>query len=154
MQSAQHSLIPVSSISAGKGVLFNLVEQYNLCQKLCGLFKSKDACFGYHISKCHGPCCGKETAESYNKRVLAVLIRYKYPYENFVVKEQGRTTDELSIIWVENSHYMGHGYIDKMYANSIEDLKTCVDSFADNKDIQKILRAYLRAAPSGKLIIY
>lgn len=47
------------------------VKTFDLCPKLCGLEKSKGACFSYQLKKCRGACCGREPADAYNARLRA-----------------------------------------------------------------------------------
>lgn len=150
----QNPVIPVSSIMAGKGLLFNLVDKYELCQKYCGLYKTKDACFDFRVKKCHGACIHQEEADVYNERVMQAIRRFKYPYENFFVVEEGRNKDENSVVWIEDGQYMGYGYIDKEFAKNANDLRSCVELKQDNKDVQQIIRGYLKKAPRNKLIVY
>ncbi len=145
--------LPVSSIEAGKGLLFNLVERYQLCQKHCGLYKSKQGCFDFVLKKCYGACIGKEPPADYNDRVLDALSRFQYPHQSFIIVERGRTPGELGVVWVNDNRYQGFGYIDEAFADSSEDLKACIAPKADNKDCQRIIRSYLANKPLGKLIV-
>ncbi len=49
-------LYTYSSSQEGKQHLFNLIEKFGLCQKLCGLYKTEGACFQYQIHQCFGAC--------------------------------------------------------------------------------------------------
>ncbi len=56
--------LPLTSFTSqlsAKSHLFMLVEAFNLCQKLCGLFETKGACFHYNIKQCNGACIQKES---------------------------------------------------------------------------------------------
>lgn len=57
--------------SSAKDSLLTTVKTYDLCPKLCGLESPRGACFAYQLGKCRGACIGKESAESYNRRVDA-----------------------------------------------------------------------------------
>jgi len=58
-----------TSIQEGKSALFKITEKYNLCQKLYGLYETKNACFQYKIKECDGACLGEITTDEYNSRV-------------------------------------------------------------------------------------
>lgn len=57
--------------SSAKSSLLTTIKTFDLCPKLCGLEKSRGACFSYQLGKCRGACIGKESPESYNRRVDA-----------------------------------------------------------------------------------
>lgn len=57
--------------SAAKNSLLTAIQTFELCPKLCGLEKTKGACFSHQLGKCRGACVGKEPAEMYNQRLHA-----------------------------------------------------------------------------------
>jgi DNA polymerase-3 subunit epsilon len=142
----QLPLTTFTSVLSAKSHLFVLAEAFNLCQKLCGLFDTQGACFHYNIHKCNGACIGKEPAEIYNTRVLQAIEPYRFEEQNFIVIDKGRSMGEKSVICVENGKYLGHGFIDFEYNDNIstEILKDCIKPFPDNRDVQQILKNYVK----------
>ena len=57
------------SLQEGKDALYRITSNYQLCQKLTGLYETKTYCFQHTISECDGACIGKITSEEYNLRV-------------------------------------------------------------------------------------
>ena len=57
------------SLAECRSILEKICEEFELCPKYCHLQTNVNACFHYQIKQCKGICSGKETAESYNKRV-------------------------------------------------------------------------------------
>ncbi len=96
-----------------------LVDEFHLCQKLCGLYPANGACFYHQINRCHGACLGKEPADEYNYRVDEAIERYIYRENNFFVIDIGRNEEECAVAKVFNGSYQGFGYINK------EDLAIC-----------------------------
>lgn len=131
-----------------------LVDEYNLCQKLCGLYPANGACFYHQISRCLGACQGKEAAEEYNQRVDEAIERYIYRENNFFVLDKGRKDDEYAVVKVNNGSYQGFGYITKESSDDQKLLSDCVKPYADNKDVQVIIKGYLRKYPEVKIIRY
>jgi len=141
--------LPLTSFTSqlsAKSHLFTLVEAFNLCQKLCGLFETKGACFHYNIKQCNGACIGKEAPEIYNSRVKQAIEPYRFEHQNFMVIDKGRSDGEKSVICVENGKYLGHGFINfELNGNlNIDDLKQSIKHFPDHRDVQQILRSYLK----------
>ncbi len=48
-----------TSLQEGKNNLFRITSQYNLCQKLTGLYETKTHCFQQKINECDGACIAK-----------------------------------------------------------------------------------------------
>lgn len=53
-----------------KEILQKKAGEHFLCEKLLGLEKAKDACFGSKIEQCKGACTGKEKSIMYNIRFI------------------------------------------------------------------------------------
>jgi DNA polymerase III subunit epsilon len=142
-----------SSMDEAKGFVYRLVEEFQLCQKLCGLYESSNACFHFSIGQCRGACCGKEPSSIYNKRVEEALSRYHYQDENFVVIDRGRHSGERSIVMVENGKYLGFGYTDvDTPVSSPVDMKEFISFYSDNRDTKQIIRNYLRNYQVEKIV--
>ena len=127
-----------------KAALTKLVEKYLLCQKLVGLYQSQNACFHYQIGECSGACIGEEPAEIYNKRVKQALQEFKFKDNNLLIIDKGRHATEKSVVKIENSKYIGYGFVDfEQCDNNVEELHECISKKNDNHDIQIIIKKYL-----------
>ncbi|MEA3443843.1 MAG: exonuclease domain-containing protein [Bacteroidota bacterium] len=146
-------LISFSSKEEGKKALFRMVEEFELCQKLCGLYSSDKACFHYGIGQCRGACIGKETPTDYNKRVQAAIDRFEFENSNFLIIDKGRSDDEKSVVCVENGCYIGFGYFAPEFTgDNLELIKDNIKAYSDNRDIQSIIRGYLKQRKAEKII--
>ncbi len=147
---------PVSVFTSkerAKSMLLLLVEKYNLCQKLTGLYETTGPCFHYHVSICRGACCGEETPDSYNERARKAAEEFVFARRNFFIIDKGRDEEERSAIKVVNGKYSGFGYfnINEM-GFGLTAVHDCIQSSNDNRDIQVILKQYLRGYKIEKII--
>ena len=125
--------------------LEKLCEEYELCPKYCHLQSNVDSCFHYQIKKCRGICSEKETIETYNQRVMEAIDSVKFQAENFIIKEQGRNSNEHAYILISNGIYKGFGYANKdIETITLNDYYEIIDVQNDNNDIKRILNAYLK----------
>jgi len=148
-------LIALDNHFKSKNFLFHKVEKYNLCQKLSGLYKSNGACFDYQVHQCKGACLGLESPEDYNARVDAAIESFSFEHENFVVIGKGREAGERTVVCIENGRYLGFGFIDESFsANNLQDFKEAIKFYNDNKDVQQIIRGYLRTKHKDKVLIF
>jgi len=148
--------IPLSVFTSrekAKSKLTSLVEYYKLCQKLAGLYETPGACFQYHVGICRGACCGKEAPEKYNERALQSAEEFVFARHNFFIIDKGRDEDERSAVKIVNGKYSGYGYfnINEM-GFGLSALHECISPSPDNRDIQVILKQYLKTNRVEKII--
>ena len=148
-------IVSFNSLQEAKDRLLLLTEKYNLCQKLCGLYETSGPCFFHQIKKCNGACVQKEPVEIYNNRVQQMLDELSLAWKDFIVIDKGRNDNERALIKVSNGSYIGFGYADLEYLNhNPDELLDVIKKYPDNKDIQQILRSYLRQHNVEKIIKY
>lgn len=132
------------SMAECRNLLEKVCEEFELCPKYCHLQTNVNACFHYQIKQCKGICSGKETAESYNKRVKKSINSLGLQTEDLVIKENGRHANENGFALILKGIYQGFGYLDKdIELENPDEYLFYVQSKKDNRDIQRILRSYL-----------
>lgn len=138
---------------SGKSFITKAVEDYNLCQKLAGLYKTKTSCFNYEIKNCEGACIQKESPESYNKRVQSLIEKNSYSNKNMVIVDRGREVDERSAILIENGVFKGIGFFNLNYQiTNLEVLESIITPMENNRDTQHIIQNYVRKNKLLKII--
>ncbi|PKP32058.1 MAG: DNA polymerase III subunit epsilon [Bacteroidetes bacterium HGW-Bacteroidetes-16] len=148
-------LYTYSSVNEGRNHVEMLMEEYGLCQKLCGLYDTQGPCFHYQIHQCKGACIGEEIKESYNLRVQQALDNYHFEHQNFLLITAGRHPHEKAIVKVENGRYRGFGYVDETNDLNNQDLlHECITSYSDNKEVRRIIKSHLRNNQDGQLLLF
>ncbi len=133
--------------------LEQMIERYELCQKLCGMYETEGACFHRQVSLCKGACNGEETPESYNERALRALDEFIFTGRNFFVIDKGRSDDERSAIKIVNGKYSGFGYFNiNDLGFGLTAIHDCINAEQDNRDIQIILKGYMKRHKVEKVI--
>ena len=136
-----------------KSKLTSLVEMYNLCQKLSGLYETDSACFHYHVGICRGACIGKESADEYNERAIRATEEFIFSRRNFFIIDKGRDNDEKCAVKIVNGKYSGWGYFNiNDMGFGLSALHECIKPSVDNRDIQVILKQYLKSNRVEKII--
>ena len=147
---------PITTFSnrqSAKQFLFNAVENYMLCQKLAGVYKTKTSCFNYSIKLCNGACVNEESIEEYNNRVLKLIEKNSYSNQNLAIIDRGRDIDERSVIYIKNGVFYGIGFFDLNYQiNRVEVLESLITPMKNNRDTQHIIQSYLRKKKNIKVI--
>lgn len=139
----------------GKNFLHKITAEYQLCQKINGLYDTKKGCFQYDIKQCNGACIGKESPADYNIRVQDFITNYQFQNQNMVIVDRGRSIDERSAILVENGIYKGYCFYDLNYQiNNIEILKKIIIPMQNNRDTRNIIQNYLRKKKVNKVVTF
>jgi DNA polymerase III subunit epsilon len=148
--------IPISvflSKDKAKFKLSTLIETFGLCQKLTGLYDTAGACFHYHVGLCRGACIGKETPEDYNKRAVKASEEFSFSRRNFFIIDKGRDHEERCAVKIINGKYTGWGYFNiNDIGFGLSAVHDCIKPCDDNRDIQAILKQYLRSNRVEKII--
>lgn len=151
----ENPLACFDSKSEAGSFLAKIIDSYNLCQKLCGMYASNGHCFHYEIGSCRGACAGKEDAGSYNKRALKAIADMSMDKNNIIIIDGGRDDCERSAIKIENGKYIGYGYFNTEYASTDPQLiHSCIKEYRDSHEIRSIIRQYLRKGSVEKIVVY
>jgi DNA polymerase-3 subunit epsilon len=149
---APNSMMKYYSIAECRNHLEFLCKEFELCPKYCHLQTNVSSCFHFQLKECKGVCCNKESVEDYNTRVRKAIKSVGIGAENLVIKEKGRTKNEVGFALILDGIYKGFGYVDAAQASALEnpeDYQFFVQPKKDNKDIQRIIGSYLKK--KGKL---
>lgn len=142
-----------TTMQEGKNLLFKITAEHQLCQKINGLYETKNGCFQLKINECNGACIGKETPEDYNFRVKEFIRESKFENDNMIVIDRGRAIDERSAVLIENGIYKGYCFYDLNYQiNNIEILKNIIIPMQSNRDTKAIIQGYLRKNKVLKIV--
>jgi DNA polymerase III subunit epsilon len=139
--------------SDGKNALFRITADYQLCQKLTGLYETKTNCFHHTINECDGACVGKIPTSEYNERVQRFIDKNTFDNKNMIIIDRGRNVNERSAILVENGVFKGYAFYDLNHQiNNANILKNILIPMENSRDIQRIIQTYLRKNKALKVI--
>ncbi len=142
-----------STLQEAKDALFKITSTYKLCQKLTGLYQTRDACFQYKIKECDGACLGEISSHEYNKRVEDFVQKNSFETQNMIVTDKGRTISERSAVLIENGIYKGYTFYDLNYQiHKIEILKNIIIPMQNNRDTKNIIQNQIRKSKFLKII--
>jgi len=142
-----------TNIQSGKSFMTKVVEKHQLCQKLCGLYKTKTNCFKFTIKECFGACVSEESPETYNTRVQSIIDYYSFKRKSMLIIDQGRALDERSAVWIEQGVLRGFTYFNLNFQiTNPEVLSTLITPLEHNKDAKHIIQSYLRRHKRLKVI--
>ena len=137
-------LTSFTSLSSAKSYLMAVCSEFNLCQKLCGLYETNGACFHYGIKQCYGACIGEESPEEYNQRAEQLIKKFEYGSENFLIIGEGRNPQEKSVVKIEHGKYIGFGYFEpEQIGNNLQLIAENIKPYNDNRDVQIIIKGFI-----------
>ncbi|TXD47630.1 exonuclease domain-containing protein [Polaribacter sp. IC073] len=144
---APNPMMKYYTVSECRNHLEALCTEFELCPKYCHLQTNVSSCFHYQLKECKGICCDKETVAAYNKRVKSAINSVGIGAENLVIKEKGRTKNEVGFALILDGIYKGFGYVETLQSQQLEnpeDYQFFVAPKKDNRDVQRIIAAYLK----------
>jgi len=142
-----------TSKEKARSKLDSLIEKFSLCQKLCGLYESTGACFHQQVGICRGACCGSESPEEYNERASRSTEEFVFSSRNFFIIDRGRSEEERCAVKIYNGKYSGFGYFNiNDMGFGLTAVHECIKSSGDNRDIQVIIKQYLKSNRVEKII--
>lgn len=148
--------MPVSVFTSkdkAKSKLNSFIETFGLCQKLTGLYDTEGPCFHYHVGLCKGACIGKESPEEYNLRAVKAIEEFSFTRRNFFIIDKGRDNEERCAVKIINGKYTGWGYFNiNDMGFGLSAVHECITPSVDNRDIQVILKSYLKSNKVEKII--
>ncbi|WP_338083332.1 hypothetical protein [Flavobacterium lindanitolerans] len=104
-----------------------------------------------------GPTSKKEddnlpSAEEHNDRITRALDYLISGRPTFGIIDKGRTSDERSLIWVENGHFFGMGYIPMdIGLSDISEARDYLTRYATNRYMMQLIETYAQNYP-GKIV--
>ncbi len=147
---------PITTFSnrqSAKSFLFRMTEAYQLCQKLTGLYTTQKNCFNYTIKMCNGACILKEPTNIYNDRAQQLISKNSFENQSFVIIDKGRAIDERCAILIEDGIFKGFTFYNLNFqVNTIEVLRSLVTPMQNNRDVQHIIKNYIRKNKKLKII--
>ncbi|MEI8226572.1 MAG: hypothetical protein WCG82_11670, partial [Bacteroidota bacterium] len=98
-------------------------------------------------------CCGKESSEEYNERAARATEEFIFTRRNFFIIDKGRDDEERCAVKIINGKYSGYGYFNiNDMGFGLTALHECIILSIDNRDIQVILKQYLKNNRVEKII--
>lgn len=135
--------------------LEQLVEQFELCDKISGLDTSVFSCKKFENDQCKGACVQQEAVEFYNIRAKQLLDELRLETKSYFLVENGRQKGEKCIILVENGGLAGYGYIPfHAQYTPIEKWKHQLTLLSEDAEMTKLLLHYQRSNPSLTVISF
>ncbi|MGK0387090.1 MAG: DNA polymerase-3 subunit epsilon [Patiriisocius sp.] len=123
--------------------LEQLCHDYELCPRFCSLQTQVTVCSHYKIKNCKGICEDNEDVESYNTRVHEAITTFQNEKPTYIIKGQGRTATECSIILIEQGTYKGFGFIDRSETIlHFEDFTNHITRYNSTYHTTKIIQSY------------
>jgi DNA polymerase-3 subunit epsilon len=144
-------LYTCNSLLDGRNILLRLINDFELCPKLCFIQNNHEACTGAMGHVC--ACEGIENPETYNQKVQWAMDQLRDNLPTFAVRDEGRRNDEHSCILIEKGQFYGMGYVSQdLSVNGLDDLKNHLTPYPGNDYIRNMVSSYAMKYPERTLI--
>lgn len=144
-------LYTCNSFLDGRNLLLKLIDQFELCPKLCFIQTNSEPCTGSGGIIC--ACEGIESPGDYNKKVNRAIDELKEALPTFAIRDEGRRNDEHSCILIEKGHFYGMGYISQYFnADNLDQLKNFLTPYPGNDYIRNMVANYAIRYPERTMV--
>jgi len=144
-------LYTCNSFLDGRNLLTKLIDEFELCPKLCFIQTNNEPCIGVNSHIC--ACEGVETPADYNKKVQLAIDELKESLPTFAIRDEGRKTDEHSCILIEKGQFYGMGYISHYFdSDNLEQLKNFLTPYPGNDYIRNVVSNYAIRYPERTMV--
>ncbi len=143
-EESENALLQFNTYLTARERLDGWIDEYQLCLSHCGLTQKNSSCFNHQIKQCRGICCGDEEKEPYNARAAKILSAHSFASPHFVIIDQGRTTEERSLILIEDNRYRGYGYLDQYSQVSPDNIKDFIKEAVYYPDSNDLVRSWMK----------
>lgn len=147
----QMPLYTCNSLLEGYNLLNQLIENFDLCPKLCFVQKNSAECSGTYKENC--ACTGHMSPDEYNAKVEIAITSLNEALPTFAIRDKGRSYDEQSCILIEKGRFYGMGYIaTDTVADNLPQLKTYLTPYPGNDYIRNIVSTYAARYPERMMV--
>lgn len=148
----QQPLYTCNTLYEGYTLLNRLIENFELCPKLCFIQKGVNTtCNSIHAENC--ACTGTMHPDDYNEKVTRAVESLSEALPTFAIRDEGRTFDEHSCILIEKGRFYGMGYVSHYFqAGGLEQLKPHLTPYPGNDYIRNIVSNYATRYPERMMM--
>eukprot|EP01037_Dinobryon_pediforme_P008375 gene8375-8462_t len=138
-----------NTLFEGRTLLLKLIEQFDLCPKLCFIQHNNEPCIGNLGSNC--ACEANLSPDEYNQKVNAAINELHESLPTFAIRDAGRTDDEHSCLLIEKGKFYGMGYVSHYFnVDSLTQLKNHLTPYPGNDYIKGMVAGYAIKFPDRK----
>jgi DNA polymerase-3 subunit epsilon len=151
----QEALYTFQLLHEGHRLLKRLIQDFDLCPKLCYLQKDDGPCVPVNLLKaCLGACEKKEEVTVYNERVMRAKDFLDNHLPTFAVLDDGKDNYEQSCVLIEKGRFYGMGYVPvDTQVSSLDQLKEYITQYPENDYIRGLVYNYADKRPEKKRLI-
>lgn len=149
------NLVPVYTFNLlveGHNLVRRLIQEFELCPKLCYMQTDDATCVGVEATTCHGACEQRETPAVYNNRVQEALDFLEASLPTFALVDEGHRAVEQSCILIEKGRFYGMGYMPSdCSVHDMDSLKTYLTRYPENDYIRGLVYQHAEKFPHKKV---
>jgi DNA polymerase-3 subunit epsilon len=146
------ALYTFNLLADGYSLLRKLVDEFELCPRLCFLQSANVQCQSLLIKKCNGACEQIENTKDYNERVMKCIEFLENELPTFALLDTGLSREEQSCILVEKGKFYGMGYLPAdSNIHHVDDVKNYLTPYVENDYIRGMIFKHVEMYPYKKV---
>lgn len=129
-----------NTLVEGHNRLRELIEEFELCARLCNLVKADDCTESMYAHTCSGACTKKEEVEAYNDKVNEAIDWLLQQLPTFALLDKGIEEGEQSCILIKKGNLYGMGYVkSEQELKDLKKLEQQLDPYIDSDYVRNLI---------------
>jgi len=133
-------------LTDGQALVRKLIQQHQLCPKLCFLQRSSIPCQDKLAGKCLGACEGVEESSRYNQRVKQAVESLRQ-LPSFALIDKGIRAGERSCILIVEGAFHGMGYLRENHPIDRKFLEKKIPKMRENNFVRNLVLGHALRNP-------
>lgn len=139
-------LYSFNTLAEGHTRMRELIDEFELCPRLCNLIKANDCAVLTESGHCNGHC--NLPVDDYNDKVSSALSWLEKHLPSFAYLDRGMSDNDQSCILIHKGNFYGMGYIeDERQLKNLKTLQQQLEPMQDNDFIRNLIYKHAASFP-------
>lgn len=129
-----------NTLIEGHNKIRALIQEFDLCARLCNLVKANDCSESIYADSCDGACVQEETVEAYNAKVDKAIDAMLLQLPTFALLDRGIDDNEQSCILMKQGYFFGMGYVkNEKELDDLAKLEQKLEPYQDSDYVRNLI---------------
>ena len=134
------ALYTFNTLIEGHNRMRELIQEFDLCSRLCNLIKADNCTESIYADNCEGACAKEEEVDAYNDKVSNAIAWLLGQLPTFALLDKGIDANEQSCILMKQGYFFGMGYVkNEKELDDLEKLEQKLEPYQDSDYVRNLI---------------